>query len=67
MHSICDDVIVKTGRRGLALCTLVKHQHTLLSDLSAVGSLDSLRGVVVTAYGVHTTHGFSSICDDVGT
>ena len=35
--------LLKTCRRGLALCTLVKHQHTLLSDISAVGSLDNLR------------------------
>ena len=46
--------LLKTCRRGLALCTLVKHQHTLLSDISAVGSLDSLRGEAVIAYGVHT-------------
>ena len=56
--------LLKTCQRGLALCTLVKHQHTLLSDISAVGSLDSLRGVVVVAYGVHTD-GFPSLCDGV--
>ena len=43
----------------------MKHQHTLLSDISAVGSLDSLRGVVVIAYGVYTTHAASPLCDGV--
>ena len=61
MHSICDDVIENVSAWPVALCTLVKHHHTLLSDVSAVGSLDSLRGVVVIAYGVHTRHGFSSV------
>ena len=57
--------LLKTCRRGLALCTLVKHQHTLLSDISAVGSLDSLGiptwCIVVIVYGVHTSHGASPL------
>ena len=60
MHSICDEVI-----EHVSAWPGVKHQHTLLSDISAVGSLNSLHGVVVIAYGVHTRHGVSSICDGV--
>ena len=42
---------------NLALCTLVKHQPTLLSDISAVAVW--IVYDVVAVYGVHT-HGFSS-------
>ena len=39
--------------------------HSIERYISAAGSLDSLRGVVVIAFGVYTTHGSSSVCDGV--
>ena len=61
MHSIYDDVTEHCWR-DLALCTLVKHQPTLLSDRLAV--VVWIVYDVVAVYGVHT-HGFSLVCDGV--
>ena len=66
MCAVRGDVIENVSAWPGAVHAVVKHHHTLLSDISAVGSLDSLRGVVVIAYGgVHTSHGASPLCDVV--
>ena len=57
---------MKTCRRGLALCTLLKHRHTLLSDISAVWAV-WIAYVVYSCYCIWCSYydTASPLCDGV--
>ena len=65
MHSICDDVIENVSAWPGAVHAGETPSHSIERYIGSVGSLDSLRGVVVIAYGVYTTHAASPLCDGV--
>ena len=63
MHSICDDVIENVSAWPGAVHAGETPTHSIERYIGS-GQLDSLRGVVVIAYGVYTIHTASPpLCD----